>query len=49
MEDLVFKDELCPYNDEFPEATEEQRLALLSLDAFIQHQASLRAQADGQD
>jgi Fe-S-cluster containining protein len=49
LEDLVFKDELCPYGDEFPEATEEQRLVLLSLDSIIQHQASLRAQADVQD
>jgi len=49
LEDLVFKDELCPYGDEFPEATDEQRLALLSLDSIIQHQASLRAQADVQD
>jgi len=49
LEDLVFKDELCPYGDEFPEATEEQRLALLSLDSIIQHQASLRAQAGVQD
>ena len=49
MKDLVFKDELCPYRDEFPEASEEQRLALLSLDSIIQHQASLRARVDGQD
>ena len=49
LEDLVFKDELCPFGDEFPEATEEQRLALLSLDSIIQYQASLREQADAQD
>ena len=49
MEDLVFKDDLCPWKDEFEEPTENHRAELLRLDSQIRSEAASRVQGDAQD
>lgn len=44
MKDQVFKDELCPWQEDFPSATEEQRQLLLKLDSIIRIESEQRAQ-----
>ncbi len=46
MNDQVFKDELCPWPERFPEATDEQRQLLLELEASIKRESEQRAQGD---
>lgn len=46
MKDQVFKDELCPWPEDFPSATEEQRQLLLELESMIRKESEQRAQDD---
>ena len=46
MNDRVFKDDLCPWPEGFPEATDEQRQLLLELDTTIKRESERRAQGD---
>jgi len=49
MEDLVFKDDLCPWKEEFEEPNEGHRTELLKLDSLIRSEAAQRVQGDVQD
>jgi len=49
MEDLVFKDDLCPWKEEFEEPNEGHRTELLKLDSLIRIEAAQRVQGGAQD